>query len=80
MLRYVIDLTKKYILLTVVLAYDLNKQIADWRSDGTFNWGRPETKTQITIEYEYNYEASHVNSIRVHTIVVSSQHSDELII
>jgi len=78
MFGYATDETEECMPLTVVLAHGLNKKIADLRRDGTFSWARPDTKTQVTIEYEYDYGASHVKPIRVHTIVVSCQHSDEV--
>ena len=78
MFGYATDETEECMPLTVVLAHGLNKKIADMRRDGTFSWARPGTKTQVTIEYEYDYGASHVKPIRVHTIVVSCQHSDEV--
>ena len=62
--------------LTVVLAHGLSKKIVDLRRDGTFSWARSDTKTQVTIEFEFDYGASHVKPIRVHTLVVSCQHSD----
>ena len=37
---------------------------------------------QVTIEYEYDYTffASHIKPIRVHTIIVSCHHSDEIVL
>jgi len=77
MFGYATDETDECMPLTVVLAHALNKKIADLRRDGTFTWARPDTKTQVTIEYEYKNEC-HVKPLRVHTIVVSCQHSDAI--
>ena len=71
MFGYATDKTEECMPLTVVLAHGLNKKIADLRRDGMFSWTRPYTKTRVTIEYEYDFGVSHVNPIRVHTIVVS---------
>jgi len=76
---YATDETEINMPLAVVLGHGSNKKIADLRRDGMFSWARPDTKTQITIEYEYDYGASHVKPIRPpHTIAVSYQHSDEI--
>jgi len=77
MFGFATDETDECMPLTVVLAHALNKKIADLRRDGTFTWARPDTKTQVTIEYEYKNEC-HVKPLRVHTIVVSCQHSDAI--
>ena len=78
MFGYATDETEECMPLTVVLAHGLNKKIADLRRDGTFSWAGPGTKTQVNIEIEYDYGASHVKPIRVHMIVVSCQHSYEI--
>lgn len=52
------------------------KKIADLRRDGTLWWARPDTKTQVTIDYAF--EEGACVPLRVHTIVVSTQHSDKI--
>merc|ERR1712203_910818 len=54
----------------------LNKKLSDMRRDGSLWWARPDTKTQVTIEYVF--EAGACIPKRVHTIVVSTQHSDKI--
>lgn len=76
MFGYATDETEECMPLTVVLAHALNKKIADLRRDGTLWWARPDTKTQVTCEYEFDNGAC--KPIRVHTIVVSTQHSEKI--
>jgi len=78
MFGYATDESEECMPLTIVLAHALNKKIADLRREKSLSWARPDTKTQITIEYEYDNTISHIKPIRVHTIVVSCQHSDEI--
>merc|ERR1711992_172099 len=76
MFGYATDETEECMPMTVVLAHELNKKIADLRRDGTLWWARPDTKTQVTIDYEFENGAC--KPLRVHTIVVSTQHSDKI--
>src|SRR5947207_12479232 len=46
------------------------------RMDGTLPWLRPDTKTQVTVEYAHDNGA--VKPLRVDTIVISAQHSEEI--
>ncbi|KAG0421721.1 hypothetical protein HPB47_002405 [Ixodes persulcatus] len=62
--------------LTVVLAHKLNRQLADLRRDGTFPWAGPDSKTQVTCEYYFDHGKA--VPIRVHTVVVSTQHSEDI--
>merc|ERR1711939_1230875 len=52
MFGYATDETKELMPLTLVLAHALNKKMADERRTGTLNWLRPDSKTQVTIQYE----------------------------
>lgn len=76
MFGYATDETEECMPLTVVLAHKLNEKIAELRRSGEFWWARPDSKTQITCEYLFN-QGSAVPK-RVHTIVVSMQHSDKI--
>ena len=44
--------------------------------NGTLPWLRPDTKTQVTVEYAKDGGA--VKPLRVDTVVVSAQHSDDI--
>lgn len=76
MFGYATDETEEFMPLTVVLAHRLNQKLSELRRDGTFWWGRPDTKTQVTIEYRMDKGAC--IPVRVHSIVVSTQHSDKI--
>ncbi|GAB0093499.1 S-adenosylmethionine synthase [Sergentomyia squamirostris] len=76
MFGYATDETEECMPLTVVLAHRLNEKIADLRRSGVFWWARPDSKTQVTCEYEF-HNGSAVPQ-RVHTVVVSVQHSEKI--
>ncbi|CAG2181767.1 unnamed protein product, partial [Oppiella nova] len=76
MFGYATDETEECMPLTVVLSHKLNAKIAELRRNGVFWWARPDTKTQVTCEYCFKNGAA--VPLRVHTIVVSTQHSDDV--
>merc|ERR1711962_400237 len=76
MFGYATDETEECMPLTVVLAHKLNKKISDLRRDGTLWWCRPDSKTQVTCEYYFENGAC--IPVRVHTVVVSVQHSEKV--
>jgi len=76
MFGYATDETPEYLPLTLQLAHKLNKAMKEARNDGSLSWLRPDSKTQVTIEYEHDGGA--VVPKRVDTVVVSTQHSDDI--
>jgi len=76
MFGYATDETEECMPLTVVLAHAMNRKISDLRRDGTLWWARPDTKTQVTAEYYFENGAC--IPTRVHTVVVSCQHSEKV--
>lgn len=76
MFGYATDETPEYMPLTIQLAHKLNKAMTDARNDGTLPWLRPDTKTQVTIEYAHDGGA--VIPLRVDTVVVSAQHAETI--
>jgi S-adenosylmethionine synthetase len=76
MFGYATDETEECMPLTIVLAHKLNREIAEGRRSSLLPWARPDTKTQVTVEYAIR-EGSCV-PLRVHTIVISVQHSPEI--
>ncbi len=58
--------------LPISLAHKLAKQLTKVRKDGTLDYLRADGKTQVTIEYDDD------KPVCVETIVVSSQHSDDV--
>lgn len=79
MFGYATDETTELMPLTLVLAHQLNAKLAEERrKDGGLNWLRADSKTQVTIEYKKEKNSGAVTPIRVDTIVVSTQHADEI--
>ena len=76
MFGYATSETPELMPLTVVLAHNLNKALAVARRTGTLPWLRPDTKTQVTIEYKRDGGA--VIPLRVDTVVISAQHSGDV--
>ena len=52
------------------------RAVAQVRKDGSVPWLRPDGKTQVTIEYKKDGGA--MIPIRVHTILISTQHSPDV--
>ena len=78
MFGYATDETEECMPLTIMLAHKLNSQLADCRRSGELAWARPDSKTQVTVEYAIR-DGSCV-PLRVHTIVISVQHSPDVTI
>ena len=76
MFGYATDESPEMLPLTIMYAHKLNHAMKMARVDGTLPWLRPDTKTQVTIEYKHDGGA--VVPQRVDTVVVSAQHSDEI--
>lgn len=74
MFGYATDETEEKLPLTFLLAHKLNFALAEARRNGELAWLRPDTKTQVTVEYEKDGGA--VVPLRVDTVVVSAQHAD----
>jgi S-adenosylmethionine synthetase len=77
MFGYATDETPELLPMTILLAHNLNKEMAKRRRDGTLGWLRPDSKTQVTIEYRQD-PSGHLIPLRVDTIVISTQHADEI--
>uniref|UniRef100_A0A671YJ67 S-adenosylmethionine synthase n=1 Tax=Sparus aurata TaxID=8175 RepID=A0A671YJ67_SPAAU len=74
MFGYATDETEECMPLTIVLAHKLNAKMAELRRDGTLPWLRPDSKTQVTVQYRQDRGA--MVPLRVHTVVVSVQHDE----
>ncbi|XP_020602133.1 S-adenosylmethionine synthase-like, partial [Orbicella faveolata] len=75
MFGYATDETEELMPLTAVLAHKLNKKLADKRRDGSMPWLRPDSKTQVTVEYRGKLGYGTIVPLRVNTIVISVQHA-----
>jgi len=58
--------------LPIVLAHRLTQGLAEDRRSGSFNWLRPDAKSQVSVVYEGN------TPVRVSSILVSTQHADSI--
>lgn len=76
MFGYATDETPEGLPLTILLAHKLNMAMADARRDGSLAWLRPDTKTQVTVEYKEDH--GRWIPLRIDTVVVSAQHADEI--
>lgn len=76
MFGYASDETEEAMPLTLVLAHRLNEHLHKLRRNGTLGWVRPDSKSQVTIEYSFDGGACVPR--RVHTIVISTQHAPEI--
>lgn len=76
MFGYATDETEEYMPLTIMLAHKLNAAMAVARRSGALPWLRPDSKTQVTIEYKNDGGA--MIPLRVDTIVISTQHAEEI--
>jgi len=72
MFGYACDETDNYMPLSIELAHKLLIELAAIRREGKqMTYLRPDSKSQVTIEYDDNHRP-----LRVHTIVVSTQHDE----
>ncbi|MEM7050661.1 MAG: methionine adenosyltransferase [Acidobacteriota bacterium] len=64
--------TEELMPLPLVLAHRITRRLAEVRRAGEVDWLRPDGKSQVTVEYEGS------RPVRVHTVVVSTQHAPEV--
>ncbi|KAF3929211.1 hypothetical protein AA313_de0203801 [Arthrobotrys entomopaga] len=76
MFGYASDETEELLPLSLLLSHKLNAAMSAARRDGSLPWLRPDTKTQVTVEYENDHGAFIPR--RVDTVVVSAQHSEDI--
>ena len=72
MFGYACNETPELMPLPISLAHRLAKQLSKVRKEETLPYIRPDGKTQVTVEYDDD------RPVRVDTIVVSTQHSEEV--
>jgi len=77
MFGYATNETEECMPLTLALAHGLNIKMAELRrTDPSCEWIRPDSKTQVTCDHELRN--GEVIPLRVHTVVISVQHSDDI--
>src|SRR5579872_2157081 len=57
--------------LPIALAHRLTRRLSEARKSGELPWLRPDGKSQVTVEYDGH------RPVRVHTVVISTQHDPE---
>jgi S-adenosylmethionine synthetase len=72
MFGYACNETPELMPLPIALAHRIINRITELRQNGTIPWLRPDSKSQVTIEYDGP------TPVRVNTVVVSTQHSPEV--
>lgn len=70
---YATNESPEYLPPAISFAHRLARKLAEVRKNGTLNYLRPDGKSQVTVEFD---EAGNV--ARIHTIVISTQHSEEV--
>jgi S-adenosylmethionine synthetase len=76
MFGYATDETEEAMPMSHLLATQIGFQLTKVRKDGTLPWLRPDGKTQVTVEYKE--VDGKLQPLRVHTIVISTQHGPEV--
>lgn len=72
MFGYACDETDVLMPLPIHLSHRLVEKLAELRQNGKLGWLRPDSKSQVTVEYEDE------KPVRVHTVVISTQHDPEV--
>ena len=72
MFGYACTETEELMPMPIMLAHKLGKALSSARREGVMDYLRPDGKSQVTIEYDGD------RPVRVDTVVVSTQHSDEV--
>ena len=76
MFGYATNETEELFPYSHMLAQKLARKLAEVRKTGVCPYIYPDGKTQVTVEYEKN--GSHIKPVRIHTVLISTQHKDDI--
>ena len=74
MFGYACNETDVLMPLPIHLSHRIVERLARLRESGEIPWLRPDSKSQVTVEYDENNKP-----VRVHTVVVSTQHCESIL-
>ena len=72
MFGYACDETAELMPMSILYSHKLLEEFARLRKAGPMSWARPDSKSQVTVEYRDGKPA------RIHTVVISTQHAEEV--
>ncbi len=72
MFGYACNETPTLMPMPIYYAHKLVRRMAEVRKDGTLSWLRPDSKSQVTVEYAYGKPK------RIHTVLLSTQHAPDV--
>ena len=73
MFGYASDETPEFMPLPIILSHNIVRELSRLRKEKILPYLGPDGKTQVTVEYD-----EHHNPVRIHTVVLSTQHSDDM--
>ncbi|MBC8351162.1 MAG: methionine adenosyltransferase [Planctomycetes bacterium] len=72
MFGFACDDTPELMPLPIALSHRILNRLTEARKNGEVNWLRPDSKSQVTVEYDGD------TPVRIDTVVVSTQHSPDV--
>jgi len=76
MIGYACDETPECMPLSHSLALKICEKLNELRNKNVISWLRPDAKSQVTVEYKQ--EGKNIIPVRVHTVLVSTQHAPDV--
>ena len=76
MIGYACDETPELMPLSHHLSLKICEKLHELRNNNTLTWLRPDAKSQVTVEYKT--EGKSIVPVRVHTVLISTQHTPEI--